>query len=460
MPKLTFWQLVMMTVISVDSIRNFPSAALFGGKIVVLYIAAMFFFLLPAGLVAAELSARFGDQKMGGGIYVWVRSALSPRIGMQAAWLQWLENVIWYPTILAFVSSAIGYIVCPQWADSPYFICVCICLLFWGMTAYNLRGVRMTAILSTFSVWFGLFLPIAIFALIAMYWLHQGHQMEISFTREQILPDFALQDWVALSGIMLSFAGIEIATVHVSDVDNPCQVFPKALMLSAVIICVTLLLGSLAVAMVVPSSELSLVAGVMQAYEIFYSKVGLVWLLVPTAAMLVIGGLGGIANWIVAPSKSFLLLARDGLAPAYFAVENQHGMPHRILMLQALLVSVLSLAFLFSSTVNSCFWLLTVVASQLYMYMYFIVFVSYLVIKCREKIPGKHFMIPGGKIGGCFCACLGIVGSLFPLFMGFVQPQEIEFTMSAGTYSVVVFLLFVVLAFFPYLYPDKQAEQQ
>ena len=58
-------------------------------------------FLVPTALVAAELATGWK-----GGVYVWVREAFGNRWGFQAIWLQWIQNVVWYPTQLAFIAAS------------------------------------------------------------------------------------------------------------------------------------------------------------------------------------------------------------------------------------------------------------------------------------------------------------------------------------------------------------------
>ena len=99
--SLTLFSLVLITVGSVDSIRNLPGTALFGSQLVAFFILGALFFLIPTALVSAELSACEG---LDGGIYVWVKKAFGKNIGFLAIWLQWIENVIWYPALLSFVA--------------------------------------------------------------------------------------------------------------------------------------------------------------------------------------------------------------------------------------------------------------------------------------------------------------------------------------------------------------------
>ncbi|MDX2345542.1 MAG: amino acid permease, partial [Legionella sp.] len=95
---LTLFSLTMITVGSVDSIRNLPATALFGSQLIAFFILGAICFLIPTALVSAELASGWPKQ---GGVYVWVKEAFGQRAGFLAIWLQWIENVIWYPTMLA-----------------------------------------------------------------------------------------------------------------------------------------------------------------------------------------------------------------------------------------------------------------------------------------------------------------------------------------------------------------------
>ena len=67
---------------------------------------------------------------------------------------------------------------------------------------------------------------------------------------------------------MLLFAGVEVHAVHANELKNPARDFPKAILLSVVIIVALFLLGSLALASIVPANEIALDQGPMQALQI------------------------------------------------------------------------------------------------------------------------------------------------------------------------------------------------
>ncbi|KTD65841.1 APC family permease [Legionella shakespearei] len=453
--SLTIFSLTMITVGSVDSIRNLPATALFGSQLIFYFILGAVFFLIPTALVSAELASGWAKQ---GGIYIWVKEAFGKKTGFLAIWLQWIENVIWYPTILSFVAGTIGYLINPALTSNPYFLWAVIVTCFWGATIINLRGMSSSAAFSTLCSLAGLLLPMSLIIGLGAAWITQGNPLQISFDVPSIVPHLSDKSMlVSLTAIMMSFCGIEIATVHANDVENPQRAFPKALMYSVAIILSTLILGSLAIAIVLPGKDINLVAGIMQAFEAFFGSYNMHWMMPVVAVMLVLGGLGGVSNWIIAPTKGLLVAAEDGNLPEGFQRTNANGAPVVMLIAQALIVTVLSALFLFMPSVNGSYWLLTALAAQLYMLMYFIMFIA--AIKLRLSQPNHHraFKIPGGMAGMLFVAGIGIIGVLTTLAVSFIPPEGINVG-SMARYETTLILGLILMCAPPFITTWRQAK--
>lgn len=421
---LTVFSLTMITVGSVDSIRNLPATALFGSQLIFFFILGALFFLIPTALVSAELASGWAKQ---GGVYFWVKEAFGKKTGFLAIWLQWIENVIWYPTILSFVAGTVGYLVNPNLAGNPNFLWLVIVASFWGTTFINLYGMRSSALFSNICAISGLLIPMALIIGLGASWVLEGNPLQVHFSAKDIIPHW--QDssmWVSLTAIMMSFCGIEIATVHANDVQNPQKAFPYALIYSVAIILSTLILGSLAIAVVLPQHDINLVAGIMQAFDAFFARYHLTQFMPLIAVMLVLGGLGGVSNWIIAPTKGLMVAAEDGNLPPIFRRVNKQNAPVTVLVAQAVIVTILSSLFLFMPSVNGSYWLLTALAAQLYMLMYLLMFAA--AIKLRISMPHhpRPFCIPGGMPGLLLVTGVGILGVVTTLIVSFIPPDNIN----------------------------------
>src|ERR1700730_163274 len=129
--KISLFSLVLLVVAAIDSIRNLAASALFGSYLIFFFILSALIFLIPTALVAAELSAIFPEK---GGVYHWVRSALGEKCGMMAIWLQWINTMVWYPTILSFIAGTAAYLINPELSQNKWYLISCILAVFWGIT--------------------------------------------------------------------------------------------------------------------------------------------------------------------------------------------------------------------------------------------------------------------------------------------------------------------------------------
>lgn len=129
-------QLAILTVVTVASLRSLPAMAVYGLGSITLYVIPAIAFLVPTALVAAELATGWK-----GGVYVWVREALGSRWGFVAIWLQWVQNVVWFPVQLAFIAAAIAFMVGrDNLANSGVFTAIVIVVLYCLSTLITLRG--------------------------------------------------------------------------------------------------------------------------------------------------------------------------------------------------------------------------------------------------------------------------------------------------------------------------------
>lgn len=446
------FSIAMLTAVSVDSIRNLPATALFGSSLIFFFVIAAILFLLPAAFVAAELAS---TSKETGGVYVWVKNAFGPKAGLIAIWFQWIMNVIWYPTILSFVAGTIGYLIAPSLTDSKVFLISVILCSFWGATIVNLMGIKSSALFSNICALFGLIVPMALIIFLGAEWVFSGKPLQIVFSVHDMLPHVGNADmWVALTGIILSFCGMEIATVHARDVVNPQRDYPRAMLIATVIIVFTLVCGALAIAIVLPQNKISLVAGIMQAFNAFFASHHMQAILPLIAVMLVLGGMGSVSNWIIAPIRGLQIAFCDQNLLPHLQRNNHHDVPKNMLVYQAILVSIVSMVFLLMPSINGSYWLLTALAAQLYMIMYILMFVAAIRLRYVKIETANGFRIPFGNWGIWVVAGAGAIGSLLTFIIGFIPPSNIQVG-GVLHYEILLLIGLVLMGFPPFFMSQK-----
>jgi len=293
-------------------------------------------------------------------------------------------------------------------------------------------------------------------------WFFSGHPLQVEFNSAALLPSFTqATNWVALIAMIASFLGMELAGVHVNDIKNPQRNFPKAVLYSSTFILVSMVLGSLAVAVVVPEKQISLVAGVIQVFDAMFSSFGLTFLTPVLALLIVVGSIGGLTNWLTAPAKGLMHAAEFGYMPAFFMRKNKHGVAHNILLGQAVVVTVLSSIYLLVPTVNAFYWFLTALSTELYLIMYILMFSAALRLHHTYTDRPKAFKIPGNHWGIWITCLLGFIGCTSTIIVSFFPPSNIDVGTSARYVSMIgagnILAIAPVLLFF--LYKKSKAQK-
>ncbi len=448
---LSVFSLVMINVIAVDSLRTLPITAKLGLTLVSYYLVAAFAFFIPVALVAAELATAYPST---GGIYIWVREAFGRRAAFITIWLQWIYNVVWYPTILAFIAATIAYLFAPHMANNKFYLLVMIVSLFWLFTLLNCFGMKVSSIVSTIGALIGTLAPMIGIIILGCLWIAQGRPLEVGYPSSWF-PDFdSLGNLSLFSAVLFGLLGMEMSAVHAEEVKNPQRDYPRALLFSTILIFATLVLGSLAIVIVVPDNQLSVVSGLIDAYAIFFNEFNMPWMTAITAIFIIIGGLSGVSAWIIGPTKGLLVAARDGCIPYRFARVNQQGAPVIILITQGLIFTLLSSVFILFDSINAAYWILSALCAQMALLVYVFMFSAAIKLRYSQPNQPRPYKIPGGNLGMWLVAGIGLLCCMVTVLIGFVPPTQIPFE------NIVFFQAFlvaglVIFAMIPWLLAKK-----
>lgn len=440
---LSVFVLAMMNVAVVMSLRGLPIMAKEGLSMVFFLLFASLLFLIPVSLVSAELATGWPEE---GGVYRWVTEAFGSRWGFLAIWLQWIQNVIWFPTVLAFAAGALSYMfVDPSLAQNKLFNVVVILTVYWGATFINFRGMKASGWLTTAGVLGGTIVPGLLIIVLGIVWWATGKPIAFMASSHSLVPDLSNFDNVAfLAGVVLLFAGMEVGAVHVLDLKNPKTGFPKSVFLAMAIIIVIFTFGSLSIAAVLPEGQISLNAGLLQGFHDFLSSFGIEWLLPVMGFLTAFGAIGGVTAWIAGPSKGLLATAKNGDLPPFLQRVNERGVQTSILWVQGVIVTAITLVYLLMPNVSSAYFLLTALTAILYLIMYVLLYLAAIVLKFKQPEVQRTYNVPGGKVGMVLIAGLGMLAALFAIVVGFYPPSQLTIGSNA---FYVIFLLIGTLAF-------------
>ena len=132
--------IALITVAAILTLRSLPSLAEYGWASIAFYLAGRRVLLHPAGLrrrrARHRLAARRRHVRLG------QAGLRGRRPGFLAVWFDWIENVVWFPTVLSFVAATLAYIFDPSLATNKLYLVVVMLVVFWSLTLANFFGLK------------------------------------------------------------------------------------------------------------------------------------------------------------------------------------------------------------------------------------------------------------------------------------------------------------------------------
>ena len=267
-----------------------------------------------------------------GGPYVYVNEGLGDFSGFIIAWTYWVACV----SAIAGISIAfVGYLgfFLPQIASSQIYALLASLMLIWIIVFLNIRSLENSSKFQLISTLLKL-VPLMLIILLGASNFDTSNLPELNPTNLHPISLIA----TVTTLVMWSFIGIETATVPADNVINPQETIPKVLIASVITILILYILVSIAIAALVPASEL---LDSSAPFALAASKI----LGVTGGAIISIGAListlGSLnANTLTAGNLS-LAAARDGLLPSKFVILTKNGTPIFTYLLTGVFVSIL-----------------------------------------------------------------------------------------------------------------------
>ena len=286
----------------------------------------------------------------------------------------------------------------PGLSQNKAFLVPVMLVIFWAVTASSLFGSLKSARWTGAGVIIGTAVPTAAIIGLGLWWTGSGSTPRSPSTPAAVVPAWhGLASLVYAAGIVVAFAGMEIGGFYSHVTRNVTRTYPRSVLIAAATVASLSVLGSVAIAMVVPARQIQLAGGIMQAVSVFFAKLGITALVRPFGVLVIIGVLCGLASWSMGPAEGMRRVAADGHLAPWWGRINRRGAPVTVLLLQATLGSVLALAMIFVDNINTYYWMLTALVAQTFLVMYFLMYISVVRLRITKPDAPRPFKIPGGS---------------------------------------------------------------
>lgn len=419
--------LVLFNIVAVLSLRWFATAAAAGPSSISFWVLAALFFFVPQGLAVSHLSSRYPNE---GGIYFWTKRQFGEGHGFLCGWCYWVNNILYYPNLLmstAVVGTyAFGRGGTGLEGDWSYVLPATLGAL-WLAVGLNIVGLRTGRWLQNLGA-FGTYLPGFIIVALGVYAM-LTRPPATPMTPAAVLPD--LGDWSSLNlwaSIAFAFAGLELCAVLGDEVKDPKRNLPRSIFIAAPFIAFLYIAGTLSVLWLVPTGEVNIVSGFLQALAAGAADAGiaLAWLAPAAAALYVVGNIGGVGAWLTGPARVAFVIGLDRyFPPAFGKVHPRWRTPYVAILTQAVLASLFLVLSVLGrgTTVERAYLVILDTMLLVYFVPYIYLFLCYLADRLRGSAAAAS--LPG-RVKATVIGLSGLALTLFAMFIATVPPGGTE----------------------------------
>ncbi|MBP6122932.1 MULTISPECIES: glutamate:gamma-aminobutyrate antiporter [Providencia] len=463
--QLTLLGFFAITASMVMAVYEYPTFATSGFSLVFFLLLGGLLWFIPVALCAAEMATVEGWEE--GGIFAWVSNTLGERWGFAAISFGYLQIAIGFIPMLYFVLGALSYILnWPELNTDPIIKTIAALIILWGLAFTQFGGTKYTATIAKVGFFAGILLPALILVCLAISYLVSGAPLAIEISTSTFIPDFTqIGTLVVFVAFILSYMGVEASATHVNEMKNPGRDYPAAMFLLMIAAICLSSIGGLSVAAVIPNSEINLSAGVVQTFNVLVTHFNstLEWVARIIAALLLLGVLAEIASWIVGPSRGMYVAAQKGILPQSFAKVNKNGVPVTLVIAQ-LLITTIAIIVLTNTGGggNMSFLIALALTVVIYLCSYFMLFLGYMHLVCKQPEKKRAFNIPGGKGFKLLLASAGLIVSVLAFVISFFPPSSLPGGGSDDTYVTLLAVSFVIIFLLPfivYAFHDKRGKK-
>lgn len=455
--KLSLFALIALNIAFFGSIRNIPVVASVGYEAIGYMIAAVVLFALPISLVAAELATMWPDEE--GGSQVWIKHALGDKWSFVASWLLWVQMFFGMVMISTAFAAVIPYIINkPELSTNNNYITVTIIITYWIITLINFKA-SFGKFISTYGSVIGVYIPAILLIVLGVHYAYVHGDVNLGgFAWSKTIPNVdSIPKLSFFAGMIFIFAGLEMASVHANDIENPRRNYPLSVFVALAALVVLNLVAGLSQANAIPADKISLDI-IIQPFTVYLKEYNMPWLLNIIAACVAFGIFAQLNAWVLGPSKAMIKVAEDGLLPPFFQKRNKDGIPVTFVLIQASVITVLALLYVFVSAINAGFIMMLMLATILYCIVYVLILISEVVLRKTRPEMHRTAPVPGGKIGLFITVGLAAIGLIITMIVSFIPSSDIPKNLHSVSVIVQLIGLIVFTAIPLLVYKYKKPE--
>src|SRR4029077_7591973 len=283
------FDMIFFTVCAIVALDTIGQSSSYGAQAIFWRIVSGLTFLIPYGLITAELGAAFPTE---GATYDWVRLAYGHFAGAVVGVLYWLSNPLWLGgTLPATAIAALDALWGSSFSGNQGAETVIGFLFIWVAVTMNILSLR-------YMKWvpnLGAIIRIALLGFFALLVIVSGIQHGFHGSIGGFFPTDTTILIGVIGVIVFQWIGFELQTNASEEMDNPQKDIPRAVYISGLISFLSYAIPIIDVVLFLYTYPLTTAAGFVAAYQFASSSV--------------LGGAAPFFNHVAAVAFVFVLLS-------------------------------------------------------------------------------------------------------------------------------------------------------
>ena len=397
------FDLVLFTACAILAFDTVAASAQAGAQAVTWLVISLIIFLVPYGMLTAELGAAFPVE---GGPYEWARMAFGRLPGSVTAILYWLCNPIWIGgTLTASTIATLNALVLSKPLGTTAEIVVGLAFV-WITVGIAIVALRI----GKWGPSIGTFLKVAvaaIFTILFITFLIQHGRPAGASPAADLKP--SLNGFLSVIGIMVFlWVGFELSNGAAEEMRNPQRDVPRMILRSGILCALIYGAVVLGIILVIPKTGLSNVSGFVDAYSAVAATFHSHGLNVLFAILLIVTLLSSGAVWLEGADRTQAIASLDGAGPRWMGRFTSFGTPIAVNIMSGIVASAfVFFAFLITSgKLASFFAVMLSLTISTAAVSYFFIFPALVRLRMLYPEVRRPYRVPGGMAGAWIAAII------------------------------------------------------
>lgn len=347
--KLRWYNLALMAFVSVwgfgNVVNNFANQGL---KVIVSWVLIIGLYFVPYALMVGELGSVFKEGKAG--VSSWIGNTMGTSLAYFAGWTYWVVHIPYLAQKPQAVLIALGWavkgdgtLVSEMNTLIAQLITLGVFLLFLWVASRGITSLKRIGTIAGTSIFIMSLLYIIL--VIAAPAIRGIAPATTDITLKSVVPRFDFTYFTTLSMLVFAVGGAEKISPYVNNTNNPSKEFPKGMIVLAIMVAVSAILGSIAMGMMFDANNIPadlMMNGQYYAFKMLgeYYGLGNLFLIIYALANMT-AQISALVFSIDAPLKVLLADTDENFVPKSLTKTNKHGAPINGYIMTAVLVGIL-----------------------------------------------------------------------------------------------------------------------